>query len=170
MAEYTIKTRLAALKKMQADLIDDLADIAKGATIRAVKIATELTPPVDDLKGTNTRSGEMKQHWATDSRTEPIGGALSGGKSFITVLANNKEYASYVNDGHRMDRHFVPGLYINNDGVLEYDGDYAEGGGGLVVGTQTQYVQGLHMTDEAKEEYSRVARIELDKLARRLEK
>lgn len=168
MAEYTIKTRLAALKKIQADLIDDLADIAKGATIRAVKIATELTPPGDDLKGTNTRSGEMKQRWATDSRTEPIGGALSGGKFFITVLANNKEYASYVNDGHRMDRHFVPGLYVNPDSnMIEYDPDY---GGGLVVGTQTQYVQGLHMTDKAKEEYSRVARIELDKLARRLEK
>lgn len=168
MAEYTIKTRLAALKKIQADLIDDLADIAKGATIRAVKIATELTPPVDDLKGTNTRSGEMKQRWATDSRTEPIGGALSGGKSFITVLANNKEYASYVNDGHRMDRHFVPGLYVNPDSnMIEYDPDYD---GGLVVGTQTSYIQGLHMTDKAKEEYSRVARIELDKLARRLEK
>lgn len=168
MAEYTIKTRLAALKKMQADLIDDLADIAKGATIRAVKIATELTPPVDDLKGANTRSGEMKQHWATDSRIEPIGGALSGGKSFITVLANNKEYASYVNDGHRMDRRFVPGLYVNPDSnMIEYDPDYD---GGLVVGTQTSYIQGLHMTDKAKEEYSRVARIELDKLARRLEK
>ena len=27
----------------------------------------------------------------------------------MSELNNDKQYASFVNDGHRMDRHFVPG-------------------------------------------------------------
>ena len=150
----TLEERLKQLKKIQAELPETLAEIAKDATIRAVEKAAELTPPTqDDLRGTNTRSGEMKQHWATDSKFNPIGGALSGGKEFHTVLANNKEYASYVNDGHRLNRHFVPGLYVNTGGLLEYDSDYAAAGGGIVVGTKTSYVPGIHMVDDAKKIY-----------------
>lgn len=171
MAEYTIKQRLEELRKNRTKLINKLYDIDKGATMRAVEKAAELTPPtMDDLSGTNTRSGEMKQHWATDSKVEPVGGMLSGGSTYVTTLANNKDYASYVNDGHRMDRHFVPGLYINNDGVLEYDGDYAEGGGGLVVGTKTSYVKGLFMVDKAIEEWRRVLDFEINKMVKELEK
>ena len=152
----TLMERMEELKRAQAQMPDILADIAKTATLRAVKKATELTPPTGgDLSGTNTRTGELKQHWATDSKTEPMGGALSGGTTFVTILANDKEYVSYVDEGHRMDRHFVPGLYINPEsGLLEYD-PAAEVG--LVVGTQTTYVPGLHMVDAAKEEYHRAA-------------
>lgn len=171
MAEYTLKTRADALKKMHNRLIKKLGDIAKGATMRAVEEATDLTPPtMNDLKGTNTRSGAMKQHWSTDSKIEPIGGALSGGQTFVTVLANNMQYASYVNDGHRVDRHFVPGLYVNSDGVLEYDADYGAGGGGLVVGTKTSYVEGLFMTEKAIEMYRKTVKFELDKLTREMSK
>lgn len=116
----------------------------KDATLRAVETATELTPPtMDDLRGTNTRSGGMKQHWATDSKTTPVV-SVTG---VSTTLANDKQYASYVNDGHRMDRHFVPGLYINpGSGLLEYDPSKKVG---LVVGTKTSYVPGLFITEEA---------------------
>ena len=90
----------------------------------------------------------------------------SGGK-YTTLLANNKDYASYVNDGHRMDRHFVPGLYVNpSSGMLEINPD---GSGGLVVGTQTSYVPGLHMEEAAQEEYHRTVAAEAEKLRRLLE-
>lgn len=165
----TLEERLKQLKKIQAELPETLAEIAKDATIRAVEKAAELTPPTQgDLRGTNTRSGEMKQHWATDSKVNPIGGALSGGKEFHTVLANNKEYASYVNDGHRLNRHFVPGLYVNTGGVLEYDSDYAAGGGGIIVGTQTSYVPGIHMVDNAKKIYEETVEIEANKKIEKL--
>ena len=147
------------LQNIAAMLPGRLNDIAKTATERAVEKAAELTPPTqNDLRGTNTRTGEMKQHWATDSDTNP----QKRGNDLATTLANGKEYASYVNDGHRMDRHFVPGLYINPySGMLEY----APGADvGIVVGTKTAYVPGLFMVDEAKRVYEETVQTESAKL------
>lgn len=147
------------LQNIAAMLPGRLNDITKTATERAVEKAAELTPPTqNDLRGTNTRTGEMKQHWATDSDTNP----QKRGKDLVTRLANDKEYASYVNDGHRMDRYFVPGLYINPySGMLEY----APGADvGIVVGTKTAYVPGLFMVDEAKRVYEETVQTESAKL------
>lgn len=170
---YTVslQQRIQQLKKAQADLPDILYKTAKGATMRAIEAAVEATPPKNTgrVPGTNTVTGELQQHWVKDSEIEPRGGGLSGGSFYRTILANDKEYASYVNDGHRMDRHFVPGLYVNPEsGLLEYDGDYAAGGGGLVVGTKTKYVKGEFMVDKAREAYEKTVLIELDKEIQRL--
>lgn len=160
MGETTLELRVKQLQAAVPKLQDKIADACKSATLRAVEKAAELTPPTqDDLSGTNTRSGEMKQHWATDSKVEPMGVGLSGGGSYTTILSNDKEYASYVNDGHRMDRHFVPGLYINQySGDLEYDPSAKVG---IVVGTKTSYVPGLHMVEAAVEIYRETLRSEL---------
>lgn len=155
--ELTLERRIEQLKKRLPDIENKITSACKNATIRAVEKATELTPPIeDDLSGTNTRSGEMKARWATDSTTYPYG--FTDG-TVRTSLGNNAEYASYVNDGHRMDRHFVPGLYINPyDDKLEYDPSKNEG---LVVGTKTAYVPGIHMVDEAKKVYRETLKQEL---------
>lgn len=160
----TLEERIRQLQDVQARFPRELSNIAKNATIRAVEKAVDMTPPLEnDLRGTNTRSEGMKQHWPTDSDTTP---QVSGGK-YTTLLANNKDYASYVNDGHRMDRHFVPGLYVNPaSGMLEVNPD---GTGGLVVGTQTSYVPGLHMEEAAHEEYHRTVAAEAVNLRRLLE-
>ena len=140
----TLEERIAQLQDVEARFPGELTAIAKGATIRAVEKAAELTPTtLDDLSGTNTRSGDMKQHWASDSKVTPV----KRGDTYVTELNNDKQYASYVNDGHRMDRHFVPGLVINPEsGMLEYN---PNGKGGIVVGTKTKYVD-LH-TQQIKE-------------------
>lgn len=155
----TLEERFGQLKAQRPKVEQCIRDACRGATIRAVEKAAERTPPTaDSLRGTNTRSGEMKQHWATDSKVHPT----VAGNRYTTELGNNKDYASYVNDGHRMDRHFVPGLVINEaSGMLEYNPD---GKGGIVVGTKTQYVKGLFMVDAAKEEYKRVLRQELKEI------
>lgn len=155
----TLQERVEELEQLRPKLRQAMISAAKNATIRAVERASELTPPTaGDLAGTNTRSGEMKQHWDADSKTEPE----VSGESIKTHLNNNKEYASYVNDGHRMDRHFVPGLYVNpSSGLLEYD---PSADVGIVVGTKTSYVPGIFMTEKAKEEYRRVVREELKDL------
>ena len=77
------------------------------------------------------------------------------------MLANNVEYASYVNDGHRMDKHFVPGLYVNQySGLLEFD-PTAEVG--LMVGTKTKYVKGRFMKEKAIEAYEKTVLEILDR-------
>ena len=166
---YTVslQQRLQQLKKAQADLPELLYRIAKGATLRAIEAAQAATPPKEGTGrgpyiGTNTITGELKAHWATDSRAEP----QIDGTSYQTELNNGMEYASYVDQGHRMDRHFVPGLYINPEsGLLEYDPSAEVG---LVVGTKTRYVKGEFMVDKAKEAYEKTVLTELDKEIRRL--
>ncbi len=156
--ELTLKMRAQQLQARLPDVQRKITSACENATLRAVEKAAELTPPTeDDLSGTNTRSGEMKARWATDSTTYPYG--FSDG-TIRTSLGNNAQYASYVNDGHRMDRHFVPGLYINPySDALEYDPSKETG---LVVGTKTAYVPGLHMVDEAKKVYRETLKSELE--------
>lgn len=152
----TLKQRMQQLESMQKNIKDKISSACEGATIRAVEKATDLTPPkLGDMSGSNTRTGEMKQHWATDSKVKPN----RSGNSYTSLLANNMEYSSYVNDGHRMDRHFVPGLYVNpGSGMLEYSPGADVG---IIVGTKTAYVPGIFMVEAAKEEYSRTLKIEL---------
>lgn len=151
------------LEAAQAALPEMLADVARNATLRAVEAAQDKTPPTaDSLSGTNTRTGELKQHWATDSRTEP---ERQGGE-IVTELNNNKEYASYVNDGHRMDKHFVPHLTVEPySGLLQIDMSKP---GGMMVGTKTTYVEGLHMSDAGIEAYKRTVKIETEKAVNKL--
>lgn len=146
-----LKLRMEQLKKAKAKLPGLLGDAARGATMRAVEAAAAATPPKDDAAGAHTRTGELKAHWASDSRTEPV----VEGREYKTQLANSMEYASYVNDGHRMDRHFVPGLYVNpHSGLLEYD---PARNVGITVGTKTKYVPGEFMTDKAEDAYRKTA-------------
>lgn len=148
-----MRKRFAELSKAGQNVPKIINEVAEGATIEAVRVATENTPPNGgaSISGTNTRTGEMAQHWTTDSQTTPKNGE--------TLLANNMSYASYVNDGHRMDEHFVPGLVINGD-MLE------RGEGGITVGTKTTYVPGLYMKEKAIGKYRDTVRKELDKRVR----
>lgn len=160
----TLEERVKQLRKVEARLPDTLTRAGMNAALRAIQKAAEETPPTqNDLRGTNTRTGELKEHWVTDSRPRPV----KQGDNYVSVLANDKQYASYVDQGHRMDRHFVPGLVINPEsGLLEYNPD---GKGGIVVGTKTQYVPGRFMVDKAAEEYRKTLRAELKKLEEMLE-
>ena len=163
----TLDEYIRKLETAQKALPVLISDAAKNATIRAVEAAQDKTPPTaDSLGGTNTRSGELKQHWATDSKIVP---ELQD-EQYVTELNNNKEYASFVNDGHRMDRHFVPGLYVNPaSGLLEYDPGRKDEVG-IMVGTKTQYVEGLHMTDAAQQAYEETLKAELGSAGRELER
>ena len=161
----SLQQRIQQLKKAQAELPKVLAEVAKGATMRAIEATMDATPPKaggDRLPGVNTVTGELKAHWETDSTTNPK--KIGGG--YVTYLANDMEYASYVNDGHRMDRHFVPGLYVDG-GQLNYDPAAKVG---LVVGTKTTYVKGEFMADKGKEAYRKALETILDDEIGRLTK
>ena len=134
-----IRKRLAELRQAQQDVPAIIDEVAETATTAAVEKAAENTPPNGGARivGPNLRSGDMAQSWATDSITTPNRGK--------TLLANLQQYASYVNDGHRVDKHFTSHLAIEGGQLVgKPDGD-----GGLVVGTKTQYVPGLYMKEKA---------------------
>lgn len=160
--QVSLQKRLQELKKAHENLPDALYQVQKNAAQRAVEAATEATPPkAGRLAGPNMLTGELKQHWATDSQVEPD---VSSNK-LTSYLANNKEYASYVDQGHRMDKHFVPGLYIDENGQLARD---LTGKVGLVVGTKTKYVKGEFMVDKAEEAYEKAVLAQLDEEIARL--
>ena len=155
-----MRKRLGELRRAGQDVPRIMEEVAEGATIEAVRIATEGTPPNGGaaIAGTNMRSGDMAQHWATDSITAPV---VSGG-SVRTELKNDMQYSSYVNDGHRVDEHFVPGL-VANGSLLERSPD---GSGGIMVGTKTTYVEGKYMKEKAIGKYRSMVRTELAKRVR----
>lgn len=158
MATLTLKERVQQLQKDRAKIEARIVDACKSATIRAVEKATEMTPVglEKPISGTNTLTSNMKQDWAAKSKYTP----QKIGDQYKTQLNNDMEYASYVNDGHRMDRHFVPGLHVNPDsGLLEYD-PTAETG--IVVGTKTSYVPGVYMVDKAVEVWRETLEKELE--------
>lgn len=152
-----MRKRLAELNRAGQNVPKIMMEVAEGATIEAVRTAVENTPPNGgaDIAGTNMRSGDMANHWQTDSQTTPV---YSGG-TVKTQLKNDMQYSSYVNDGHRVDKHFVPGLIVNGD-LLEKSPD---GSGGIMVGTKTTYVKGKYMKQKAIGKYRTVVRKELDK-------
>ena len=160
--QVSLQKRLQELKKAHENLPEALYQVQKNAAQRAVEAATEATPPkAGRLAGPNMLTGELKQHWATDSQVEPD---VSGNK-LTSYLANNKEYASYVDQGHRLNKHFVPGLYIDENGQLARD---LTGKVGLVVGTKTKYVKGEFIVDKAKEAYEKAVLAQLDDEIERL--
>lgn len=151
-----LRKRMEVYRRIGGDIRTYMSEAAEGATIEAVRVATENTPPNGTgIAGTNTRSGQMARHWQLDSQTSPKW--IYGGVE--TVLANNMQYASYVDKGHRMDKHFVPGLIQNGNMLEKVDPDM----GGIMVGTKTTYVKGLYMTEKAKKRYCTVVRKELEK-------
>ena len=164
MAGFGAETRryMKRLQKAGVKVREIVIDAAKTGTMAAVETAAEHTPPNGGapIRGVNTRTGEMAQSWATDSQIIPT----VSGDTITTMLCNNKQYASYVNDGHRMDKHFVPGLIING-GLLEMavDGD----DGGIMVGTKTTYVPGLYMKEKATGKYKTTVRYMLQDAVRR---
>ena len=168
----SLAQRALQLKKALGAIDTVLVKAQEEATKRAVEAAADATPPKAGTGrgpyiGTGTVTGQLKARWAMDSKVKPEYAAADGGtRKYRTYLRNDMEYASYVNDGHRMDRHFVPGLYVNPDsGLLEYDPSAKVG---LVVGTKTFYIKGEFMVDKGIAAYEKAILAHLDKEIERL--
>lgn len=160
-----IQKRMETLRKRGQDMEQVIHDVARNATLKAVEKAAERTPPtVGSLSGTNTRSGALKQSWATASKTAPQTRWNGTAREAVTVLGNDMKYASYVNNGHRMDKHFVPGLVVNSvSGLLERV-DPSQGG--IMVGTKTAFVPGKFMVEAAENTYRESVERELGQRVR----
>ena len=150
-----IQKRLNELRKAEQDIPKIIDEVAEAATIEAVQRAQERTPPnVGGLAGTNTREGRLARSWQTDSIVKPTKGK--------TELKNNMKYASYVDQGHRVDKHFTTHVAIEG-GMLVGKPD---GTGGLMVGTKTSYVPGFYMVKAAKGKWKTTVRTMLQRKVR----
>lgn len=153
---------LSKMRKSRLITEKTIMDMQETATLLALETAINKTPPSDGdekIRGTGTITGTLKSAWSRDSITASK--KVNG--NFITVLKNNEEYASYVNDGHIMDKHFVPGLIINPySGLLEKMPEGMEGG--ITVGTKTKYVVGKYMKENALITYYKAMDTESKKL------
>lgn len=90
--------------------------------------AKDLTPSV---------TGDAKAKWQTKKAYKVANG-------FSARLYNNSEYIGYINNGHRMTPHFVPGEWVGNK--YEYNPFSKEG---VMMGSKTKYVKGKFMLEKA---------------------
>ena len=161
-----MQRRADMLRKRGADMDKIFIEISKGATMKYVEAARDKTPPnTGNAGGTNTKSGELASHWAADSVMVPqIYRHTSIGNEYETLGKNNLDYASYVDQGHRMDKHFVPGLIVNP--VTKRLEKVSPDVGGIMVGTKTQYVPGVFMSETGRDAYEEFALKEMNRLLR----
>lgn len=146
----SLRARIDELRKLMPEIDETIKKSQKIATAAAVEEATKLTPPNENTgpRGAGTITGQTKSNWAVASIIDPV--ERTDGE-WVTVLGNNLQHVSYLNDGHFMDQHFVPGLVINPySGLLEKVDPSL---GGITVGTQTEYVPGLYMREQALDVY-----------------
>lgn len=149
------RRRLAALKR---EYPQRFRRAVKAASQDMVAEAAGATPPLNgEDRGKNTVTGNLAAHWKYEINEAPNETRVS--------LINDLHYASYVDQGHRMDRHFVPWLYIDGMGsIARHIPETGEALFGLVVGTKTAYVEGYGMADKAKDRFVKALRAAHDNL------
>lgn len=131
--------------RMYRDMQKEYREMVEEAANDAKLAAMEHTPHKGD-SGTSLTTGALQSHWKTEVKWSR--------KGFVVYLMNSMQYASFVNDGHRMDRHFVPWLRIDASGQLRKEKPIpGEALFGIVVGTKTRYVPPVPMVEPAVQEF-----------------
>lgn len=135
-----------AFKAYKAEIRKNLQD----ACAEAIRVAKETTPPQGEARGSNTVTGALADHWQHHITENSDG-------TYNIEFSNDMQYASFVNNGHRMKEHFVPWLYIDESGLLSrYQPVSGEKVFGLIVGTKTKHVKGANMLEKAEKRFNEV--------------
>lgn len=134
----------------------------KDACYEMVAKAKEVTPPPPGaVRGKNTTTGDMAAHWTFDIRTvkDMHRVKLENGVYQIYEKANGQKvevhYASYVENGHKVDKHFVPWLRVDDTGmalerVIPEPGEKMFG---IMVGTKTKEVPAANIVEKAQKRF-----------------
>lgn len=130
-------------------LREDVKANAAIACQKTEEVLRRKTPHSDDgkLRGKNMISNSLQNSWHVNYKVGATG-------LFCKVLIeNDKEYASYVQFGHRQTKHFVPWLY-KDGGVLSYETNHNQPLFGLTVGGKTPFVKGVDMLGPAEKKFN----------------
>lgn len=155
-AKFDLKDKLKQLSKKSKEarkrLHDGVCQNARDACEVMVEAAREHTPHDGDGKrrGFNVITNSLQEAWHAKFEVSDSGTELG-----YVHLTNTKDYAGFVQKGHRVPRHFVPWLYKDDLGTLSYETDHAQPMFGLVVGTKTPYVEGVDMVGPAIEAFDK---------------
>lgn len=103
------------------------------------------------MKRTPVDTGDLRKQWALSSIVR------TGAELTITIF-NPLEYASFVEYGHRMTKHFVPGEWKGNRFIYNPDAET-----GVIMGVKTQWVEGKYMCTISMKEISDIIPKEWDK-------
>lgn len=130
-----------------------------------VLAAREHTPHEGDGKkrGFNVITGELEAHWEARFVVHAFSDTVGS-----VILSNDMQYASYVQNGHRLTRHFVPWLYVDGMGTISYETNHAQPMFGMVVGTKTKYVKGVDMVGPAIKAFNESFKKMNDDLAKQI--
>lgn len=135
MAGSNERRNKAIMDKLIKDLktipeeFDNVVTKSLNGTVMVAEIyAKDLTPTI---------TGEAREKWHFKRAYKVTNG-------FESKLYNNSEYIGYINNGHRMEPHFVPGDWIGD--IFKYDPSLKRG---VIMGAKTKYVKGEFMLEKA---------------------
>lgn len=139
--------------KQLPEEFDKVAEKVLNETLDVAEIKVkDLTPVV---------TGDARAKWQTKH-------AYKVKNEFRARLYNNSAYIGYLNNGHRMNPHFVPGYWSGKK--FEYDPNAKEG---VIMGAKSKYVEGEFMLEKASgnaEKYLvKATERELEKIKRKYE-
>ena len=138
------------LKEIQELLKNSLEQNVRIACEEALLTAKAETPPKGEPRGRNTVTGKMAESWSYRYTINDSG-------DVAVTFENSQPYAPFVDKGHKVPRHFVPWLYVDDSGLIaRHIPVSGEKLFGLVVGTRTQYVEGANVTQKATDRFNEV--------------
>ena len=113
---------LISMENLQKQTAEITMKCCHRLALRAVNMAKKGTPVMD---------GDLKKAWTT---TKPV----MNGDVATCVMTNNMYYASWVEDGHRQIRRWVPGTWVGDR--FRYDTYSYEG-----MMLKPKWIPGFHM-------------------------
>ncbi len=113
---------LISMERLQGQTNEITMKCCHRLALRAVNMAKKGTPVMD---------GDLKKAWAT---TKPV----MNGNVASCEMTNNMHYASWVEDGHRQVKRWVPGSWMGNRFI--YNGSSESG-----MMLKPKWIPGFHM-------------------------
>lgn len=153
---FNLSSKLETLSKNAKDarkkIMAGIRQNARDACEIMQEVAREHTPHDGDGKrrGFNVINNSLQAAWHAEFRPSQEPNEVG-----VVKLENAKSYASYVQMGHKVTKHFVPWLYKDDLGTISYETDHNQPLFGLVVGTRTPYVKPVDMIGPAHDAFSR---------------
>lgn len=132
------------VKSISRKAINFMRKNIRGSLGETLKTVRACTPHAGDgrPRGLNMITNSLYNSWHANY-------SAHGSRLGFLELSNARPYAKYVQEGHRVTRHFVPWLYIGGNGLINRETKHSGKLFGLTVGVPETFVPGVDMTGPA---------------------